>query len=87
MTNHLQYGLRFNRAQARVLRNLHDRVVGEGLSEHDAGLYLLAAQSCEQGEPLVVKCSSRDEVEEMAAVFARLGVRRPTVEDLNAGQW
>ena len=77
----LTYGLRFNRAQARTLRNIGDEAQRHG--QGDVGLYFKAAESAEIGEPLVVKCSSRDEVERMAALFATLGIKRPAIEDLN----
>lgn len=81
VAEHLTFGLRFNRASARTLRNLAEQAKGHG--QGDVGLYFKAAESTEIGEPLVVKCESRDEVELMAALFTRLGVKRPAIEDLN----
>lgn len=78
----MRLGLRFARSQIRVLRNIRDwakanRVPG------DLSLYDKAIESTEDNEPLVVMCDSRDEVEEMAAMFVNLGCKRPAIEDLN----
>lgn len=74
-------GLRFPRSQARVLRAIGEEA--ERMGQGDISLYFKAAESAEIGEPLIVKCEARDEVERMAALFATLGCRRPAIEELN----
>jgi hypothetical protein len=76
--------LRFRRSAARTLRNLSERMRGEpGI---DTSLYDKAADSAEQGEPLVIRATSRAEVEELASAFPLVGVARPEIDELSDPQ-
>lgn len=77
----LTLGLRFSRSSARVLRNIAAEAARHRTG--DPGLFYKAAESAEDGEPLVVLCSSAAEVHEMASLFATLGVKRPAIEELS----
>jgi len=81
----IRMGLRFAKSQARTLRNIaeHLRTLDPATNVVDISLFDKAADSAAEGEPLIVMCSDPDEVREMAAVFVRLGVKEPDVEDLN----
>lgn len=75
-------GLRFRKSQARVLRNIAEWARANDLPGVDATLYDKAAESAAAGEPLVVHCENREEVEGMAAGFVLLGVARPEIDEL-----
>lgn len=77
-------GLRFERTQAAALRQLGHNVESAGVG--DTGLFFKAAESAEDNEPLVVYCSDAGQAQEMAALFATLGCKRPGVEDLNGNR-
>lgn len=76
----LRFGLRFSRRQAGRLRATAHvaRQCGK-----DAEVFDRAAESAERGEPLEVLCVSRDEAEQIAAVFVLGGFERPVIDDLN----
>ncbi len=78
----LVMGLRFRKSQARVLRHLVDQLKATNLPGVDISLYEKAAEAARDGEPLLVHCDSREEVELMAAAFTRLGVARPEIDEL-----
>jgi len=78
----LVMGLRFRKSQARMLRNLTDQLKERDLPGVDISLFEKAAQAAAAGEPLLVHCESREEVELMAAAFAQLGVARPQIDEL-----
>ena len=78
----LKVGLRFKRAAALLLRTLEQRVrLGE--IQGDASTFEQAAIAAETGEPLVVTCTSHDEILIMAALYVRLGLDQPEIVDLN----
>lgn len=77
----IRLGLRFSKSQARVLRNLATWCRANGVPG-DIALYDRAAESAEDGEPLVVHCNDPAEVEQMQAAFVTLGVKRPVIEQL-----
>lgn len=77
----IRLGLRFSRSQARVLRNLAEWCKANGVPG-DVTLYERAAESAEDGEPLVVHCNDPSEVEQMQAAFVTIGIKRPTIEQL-----
>jgi hypothetical protein len=77
----LRLGLRFLPSQATKLREIADQCAG--LVTVDASLYTNAADATDRNEPLIVFCSSREEIEGMAYGFARLGIERPVIEELN----
>lgn len=81
-TPSLVMGLRFRKSQRRALRKLADDVGSLNLPGVDASLFEKAAQAAAEGEPLLVHCDSREEVEAMAAQFVQLGVVRPTIDEL-----
>lgn len=83
----LRFGLRWPRLEHRRLRTLAFAAQSMGQSKDDVGLYIKAADSTEAGEPLVVVCQERSEVEQMAALFVACGMARPAIEDLNAGHY
>lgn len=78
----LVMGLRFRKSQVRVLRNLVEWVEGNDVPGIDVSLYRKAMEAAAAGEPLLVHCNGREEVEAMAAAFVRLGVARPTIDEL-----
>lgn len=78
----MRLGLRFARSQIRTLRNIRDWAKANDVPG-DLSLYDKAIESTEDNEPLVIQCDNRDEVEQMAAAFVTLGVKRPAIEDLN----
>jgi len=78
----LVMGLRFRKSQVRVLRNLIDWIEGNDVPGIDVSLYRKAMEAAAEGEPLLVHCDGREEVEEMAAAFVRLGLARPTIDEL-----
>ena len=79
MTDHLVIPLRFRKADARVLRNHAVWCAANGIDEADVGLYDQAADAAANGEPLMVLCNHKQEVELMADLFTRLGIKRPIV--------
>lgn len=79
---HLVVGLRFRRSQTRLLRNLVDHLEATNLPGVDISLYEKAREAAEAGEPLIVHCESREEVEAMAAGFVAVGVGRPEIDEL-----
>lgn len=79
----LTLGLRFSRTAGRRLNDLADQLRSTRPAGIDVSLFDKAAESAEQDEPLVVRCSSRDEVEQMAQLFSDLGIERPAIDELN----
>lgn len=78
----IRVGLRFRRGDARVLRNLADRVRAGELGAQHVATFASAADAAATGEPLIVQCESHLEAVMMADGYARWGVRRPAVEEL-----
>lgn len=78
---HLTFGLRFRYRDRVKLREIGNEAQRHG--QGDVSLYFKAAESAEVDEPLVVKAESRDEVEQMAALFTTLGLSTPGIEVLN----
>jgi hypothetical protein len=78
----MKLGLRFSRSQIRTLRNIRDWAKANDVPG-DLSLYDKAIESVEDNEPLVVICDDRAEVEQMAAAFVNLGVKRPAIEELS----
>jgi hypothetical protein len=83
MPDEIQVGLRFERKDARRLREhaAHLRTLeapGEFLS-----LFEKAADAAEHGEPMILVASSRLEIEQTAIGFTQFGVERPVVEELS----
>jgi len=77
----MRVGLRFSRSQARILRNLVAQLRADPpRGDFDISLFDKAAEAAENGEPLHVLCSDRDEAERMAAGFVLWGVKRPSME-------
>lgn len=79
----MQIGLRFRRGQARVLRAVAQRLASNGIKGEHIELFDKAADAAESGEPLVVYCTSRDEVVMMADGFTQFGLARPVIEELS----
>lgn len=75
-------GLRFRKSQARILRNLVQRMKSEGIDRESISLFESAQLAAQTGEPLIVVCHDPMEVELMAAAFPRWGVVAPTMERL-----
>lgn len=78
----IRVGLRFRRGDARVLRNIADRVRAGELGEQHVAVFSGAADAAATGEPLIVVCENHLEAVMMADGYARYGVRRPAVEEL-----
>lgn len=82
MTAELRLGLRFDRRDFRLLRELAQRVRRNEI-QGDAGTFELAAQAAATGEPLIVICQTPEEAHIMAAGYARIGCRQVAVEHLS----
>ena len=78
----IRVGLRFNHRDARLLRALADRVTRGELRDQTLSGLRFAADAAETGEPLIIRCTSPDEAESLAARFILLGCHRPAVEEL-----
>ena len=83
MLNTFRVGLRFPRSQARVLRNLVERLNQADIDRSHTSLFASAAQATAQGEPLIVVAENLLEVELMAEAFPKFGVVKPTIEELS----
>jgi hypothetical protein len=79
----LNFGLRFRRGDALVLRLLEDRVRSGELGDAGAQLYADAAAATERGEALHVVCVVPEEIHAMAEGFVVVGCQRPEIEDWN----
>lgn len=82
-TTTFRVGLRFPRSQARVLRNVAQRLNQADVDREHTSLFDKAAEATAMGEPLIVFAENLLEVELMAAAFPRFGVVRPTIEELS----
>lgn len=78
----LRIGLRFRRGDARVLDAWAERV-RSGEFPGNVSTFEQAAKAASTGEPLVVICDDAKEVQQMAALYASCGIRRPAVEALS----
>lgn len=79
LTPTLTIPLRFPKSQARVLRNIVDRLKSEGIAPENVTLFEQAADAARNAEPLMVRCDSLDEVRAMADAFVTFGIRRPSI--------
>ena len=79
MADELRIPLRFHKADARILSRQADWCRSNGLDKASIALYEQAATAAREREPLNVVCKARSEVEEMASMFALLGIKRPAV--------
>lgn len=79
----LRIGLRFDRRDARALRQLAARAQRRELGEEAVTTFAAAAEAAETGEPLIVVCESRLEPDLMAAGYVRFGIRRPVLDELS----
>ena len=77
-----EIGLRFDRSEARKLRDLADRVRADDLTA-DVSAFEQAATAAELGEPLQVTCTSVEEAHQLVAGYILNGIKRPAIEDLN----
>lgn len=77
-------GLRFDRRDVRLLRELTRRAEQRELGQEQVQTFSSAADAARTGEPLIVICNSRLEVELMAAGYVRFGCRRPVLDALDA---
>lgn len=78
----IRVGLRFSRADALLLDTLAARVRAADLKGHHLATFTSAADAARTGEPLIVQCSDPIEAHVIAEGYARLGVRKPFVEEL-----
>lgn len=78
-------GLRFDRRDLLLLRTLARRAEHRELGQEQVQTFSSAADAASTGEPLIVICNSRLEVELMADGYVRLGCRRPVLEALSGG--
>jgi len=77
-------GMRFKRTDAAKLRFLASRVQAGDLGKHtSANVFTQAAMAAETGEPLEVHCDDPMEVVQMAALYTRLGISQPVIEELS----
>jgi hypothetical protein len=78
----IRVGLRFSRVDALLLDTLAARVRNSELSGHHLATFTSAADAARTGEPLIIQCKDPIEAHVMADGYARLGCRRPFVEEL-----
>lgn len=71
--------LRFRKADARVLVAHANWCAGNGIDQADVALYIHAAKAAATSNPLRVTCQHPREVEQMADLFTRIGIKRPAV--------
>lgn len=69
------------RAIAQHLRTLSSEQIAQG--NIDISLFDKAAESAEQGEPLIVRCTDPVEVTLMAKAFTDLGLSHSPIDELN----
>jgi hypothetical protein len=79
LTPNMMMGLRFQKSQARILRNLAERAKARELAGA-VSLFEKAAEAAAAGEPLLVACTAPEEAVAMAAGFSQYGVVPPTIE-------
>jgi hypothetical protein len=75
-------GLRFRKGDARLLQALAERV-RQGEIPGAVSTFEQAELAARTGEPLIVICEDPVEAHQMAALYARLGMKRPAVEELS----
>lgn len=75
-------GLRFERSEAKKLRDIRDRAKSADLMA-EVELYEKAAEATERGEPLIVHFDEIEEVAAMVGMFVLFGIKQPTIEELN----
>lgn len=80
----IRVGLRFQHADAQLLRFLAERVKLMELGQRDVATFSSAAQAAETGEPLIVYAESLDEARLMAHGYSQYGVTVPTIDQLSA---
>lgn len=76
--------LRFDRRDAHVLRAIA-QLGGHG--GDDRGAFARAAESAEVGDPLIVRCTSREELEHLADRIQAYGLNRPAIDELTDPRW
>lgn len=76
-------GLRFERRDAKLLRQLAARVRGGEFGEASSNVFEQAARAAESGEPLEVYYDEPVEVVQLAASYIPYGVTRPVIEELS----
>lgn len=79
----IRVGLRFERRDARTLRELARRVQLGDLKGHALTTFTQAAAAAETGEPLQVVCRDRTEAALMAHGYSLWGISQPVIETLN----
>lgn len=79
----IRIGLRFNRRDAKLLRELAERAGRRELTEARK-VFSDAADAARTGEPLIVLCSTPVEARLMAAGYTRYGVAEPVLESLES---
>lgn len=78
----MKVGLRFERKDAQLLRQLGHRVeLGETPGYKAA--FDQAAEAAETGEPLQLECADLDEAKQLAHDYSTLGCSLPVVEELS----
>lgn len=73
--------LRFNRTDAPKLHAIANEL-GE-----DRGAFARAAESAEVGDPLIVRATTRDEIEHIADRIQAWGIDRPAIDELTNPTW
>lgn len=77
-------GLRFNRGDAKQLRDIGDQLARTDTMRDHAGLFHQAAEAAAGPDGLlIVVCTNPLEAILMAHAFPRFGVSAPTVEELS----
>lgn len=76
--------LRFHASDAPLLRAIAELGRRSG---DDAGVFARAAESAEVGDPLIVRCSTRAELEHIADRIQSYGIARPAIDELTDPRW
>jgi hypothetical protein len=78
----MRIGMRFDRRDERLLRELAERAKRRELGVQAQSVFASAADAASTGEPLIVECESVIEAAVMAAGYVRFGVREPVLDSL-----
>lgn len=78
--DHITVALRFDRADAPKLQAIAE-ITGE-----DRGAFARAAESAAAGDPLILKATTRQEIEHLADRIQTYGIQRPAIDHLTDPQ-
>jgi hypothetical protein len=81
MASEIRVGLRFARADERLLRGLA-AAVRRGEIQGDVATFEGAADAARTGEPLIVYCNNTSEAHIMRDLYVRIGCQPPALDTL-----